>query len=107
MTTKHLFEIGEDDSLAIAAHRMTWLGSRHLPVTRDHEVIGVLSERDLLAWKSDGRALDGPNDCVGAAMSTPAIVATPNESLAEASARRLPRTSGASPSCSTAASWAC
>lgn len=89
MTTKPLFEIGENDSLAVAGHRMTWLGSRHLPVTRDHEVIGVLSERDLLAWKSDGRALDGPDDRVGAAMSTPAIVATPDESLAEASARMI------------------
>ena len=89
MTTKLLFEVGENDSLAVAAHRMAWLGCRHLPVTRDHEVVGVLSERDLLAWKSDGRALDGPEDRVGAAMATPPIVATPDESLGEAAARMI------------------
>jgi CBS domain-containing protein len=89
MTTKRLFEVNENDSLAVAAHRMTWLGCRHLPVTRDDEVVGVLSERDLLAWKSEGRALDGPDDRVGAAMSAPPIVATPDESLAEAAARMI------------------
>jgi CBS domain-containing protein len=89
MTSKVVFEVGENDSLAVAAHRMTWLGCRHLPVTRAGEVVGVLSERDLLAWKGDGRALDGPSDRVGAAMSTPAIVATPDETLAEASARMI------------------
>jgi CBS domain-containing protein len=89
MTTKVLFAVGEDDSLAAAGHRMVWLGCRHLPVTRGEEVIGVVSDRDLLAWQANGRTLDGPDDRVRNAMSTPAIVATPDETAAEAAARMI------------------
>lgn len=89
MTTKALFAVGEDDSLAAAAHRMVWLGCRHLPVTREQEVVGVLSDRDLLAWQAKGRTLDGPDDRVRAAMSTPVVVGTPDETAAEASARMI------------------
>lgn len=89
MTTKALFEVGENDSLASAAHRMAWIGCRHLPVTRGQDVVGVLSERDLLVWKAAGHALDGPEDRVGAAMSAPPVVATPDEELSEAAARMI------------------
>jgi acetoin utilization protein AcuB len=89
MTTKALFEVGENDSLASAAHRMAWVGCRHLPVTRGHEVIGVLSERDILVWRAEGRSLDGDGDRVGAAMSAPPVVATPDEELGEAAARMI------------------
>lgn len=89
MTTKVLFAVGEDDSLAAAAHRMVWLGCRHLPVTREQDVVGVLSDRDLLTWQASGRTLDGVDDRVRAAMSAPAIVATPDETAAEASARMI------------------
>lgn len=89
MTTKVLFEVDQNDSLALAAHRMAWLGCRHLPVMRNHEVVGVLSERDVLRWTAGGRTLDGPDDRVGAAMSTPPIVATIDETLGEAAARMI------------------
>ena len=52
-------------------------------------MVGVLSERDVLAWKAEGHSLDGPDDRVRAAMSAPAIVATPDEDLGEASARMI------------------
>jgi CBS domain-containing protein len=56
---------------------------------RNHEVVGVLSERDVLAWTAGGRSLDGPDDRVCAAMSTPPIVATSDETLGEAAARMI------------------
>jgi acetoin utilization protein AcuB len=89
MTARGLFDVSEGDSLASAAHRMAWLRCRHLPVTREGEVIGVLSERDVLAWKADGHALDGPNDRVRSAMSSPVITATPDEDIGEACARMI------------------
>ena len=89
MTTKNLLEVDQDDSLALAAHRMAWLRCRHLPVTKHRAVVGVVAERDLLAWKAEGRSLDGPEDKVRAAMSSPAILATPDEGIAEACARMI------------------
>jgi acetoin utilization protein AcuB len=89
MTTDNLFTIGEDDSLAAAAHRMTWTPCRHLPVVKDGEVVGMISERDILAWIGAQRRLDGPSDVVRAAMVAPASVASPDEDIGEAAARML------------------
>jgi acetoin utilization protein AcuB len=82
-------DIDEGASLASATHRMAWQGCRHLPVMRRGRLVGVLSERDVLSWQASGRSLDGPDDFVGAAMSSPAIVTGPDDDLAEASARML------------------
>jgi CBS domain-containing protein len=89
MTTKNVLEIGEDDSLASAAHRMAWLGCHHLPVTREHEVVGVVSEADVLRWSAARRPLDGPEGRVLLAMTAPPIVATPDERVGEAAARMI------------------
>ncbi len=97
LMTTELLEVSENDSLAVAAHRMTWAGCRHLPVTREGEVVGVLSERDLLAWRGEGRGLDGPQDRVGAAMSAPAVVAVPEDDLGQAAARMIARRIGCLP----------
>jgi predicted transcriptional regulator len=50
--------IGEDDTLAAAAHKMTCGKCRHLPVVRDGELVGLLSERDILACRGNGHQLD-------------------------------------------------
>jgi CBS domain-containing protein len=89
MTTENLLMIDEDDSLAAAAHKMTWARCRHLPVVRGHEVVGVLSERDILAWLGEGKRLDGPSDLVRAAMVAPARAASPDDDLGEVAARML------------------
>ena len=89
MTTENLLMIEEDDSLAAAAHKMTWARCRHLPVVRDREVVGVISERDILAWLGEGHRLDAPSDLVRAAMVSPAKVAAPDDDLGEVAARML------------------
>ena len=89
MTTDNLLMIGEDDSLPAAAHKMTWARCRHLPVVRDGQVVGVISERDILAWLGEGNRLDAPTDLVRAAMVTPATVASPDDDLGEVAARML------------------
>ena len=89
MTTDNLLTIGEDDSLADAANKMTWARCRHLPVVRGRNVVGVISERDLLAWLGEGHRLDAPTDLVRAAMVAPAMVAAPDVDLGEVAARML------------------
>ena len=97
MTTDNVTTVGEDESLAAAAHRMTWASCRHLPVVRDREVAGVLSERDLLAWIAGGHRLDGPTDLVRAAMAAPPLLATPEDDIGEAAARMLSHRVGCLP----------
>jgi acetoin utilization protein AcuB len=97
MTTDNMSTVSEGDSLATAAHRMTWQPCRHLPVLRDHQVIGVLSERDLLAWIADGHRLDGPTDLVRAAMAKPPLLATPEDDIGEAAARMISHRVGCLP----------
>lgn len=97
MTDDNLLTIGEDDSLAVAAHKMTWSPCRHLPVVKDREVVGVLSERDVLAWIGDGHRLDGPTDLVRAAMVKPPLLATPEDEIGEAAARMLSHRVGCLP----------
>jgi CBS domain-containing protein len=41
--------VAPDDDLEVAARRMAELGVRHLPVVDGHQLVGVLSVRDLLS----------------------------------------------------------
>lgn len=97
MTTHGLVEVQDGATLAAAAHRMSWQGCRHLPVTRGGAVVGVLADSDVLRWQASGHSLDGPDDLVRAAMATPAVVATPEEDVAEAAARMVASRIGAMP----------
>jgi CBS domain-containing protein len=71
-----------DDRLSVAAQQMVWGGIRHLPVVDDERVVGVLSQRDVLAHQADG-----PGTLVVEAMSQPAHVAHPEDDEVEVAAR--------------------
>ena len=77
--------IGEDDTLALASQLMKWNGIRHLPVMRGGRVVGMLSERDVLAHAWPDRPLK-QEALVREAMSTPVTIAPPHLDTAEAAA---------------------
>lgn len=71
--------VREDDDLALALQIMGWTGSHHLPVTRDGEVVGVLSQRDVFAYMAGEKGRESLTDLVGLAMSRPAKVVGPED----------------------------
>lgn len=77
--------IGEDDPLALAMQLMVWNGVRHLPVVRHGRVVGMISDRDVLARVAPdvrARAIGQVRD----AMSWPVTIAPPHMSVEEAAA---------------------
>ena len=76
--------IHEDDKLALALQMMAWSDVRHLPVVSAGEVVGVISERDLLrSYAERGRAA-AAKESVGAIMHSPALTIAPDADLATA-----------------------
>lgn len=79
--------VAETDDLATALQLMLWNGVRHLPVLRAGRLVGILSQRDLLARHDpvfpqnmlDGKVVD--------AMRTEVQVTHPKEELHDAAAR--------------------
>lgn len=47
------------DKIAFAVHRMDLGGFRHVPITTDGKVVGMISVRDILRFLS-GKHVDGP-----------------------------------------------
>ncbi len=79
---RRLLTVKSEDSIDLAVQLMAWSGIRHLPVTKNGRLVGLLSERDALRA---GRA--SPPRLVRDEMSVPVQVATPDEDLAEVEAR--------------------
>ena len=77
--------IAEDDTLALASQLMKWNGIRHLPVMRDGRVVGMLSERDILAHAFPDHPLK-QQALVREAMSSPVTIAPPHMDTIEAAA---------------------
>lgn len=77
--------IEESEDLATALQLMGWNGIRHLPVVRGGKVIGVLSERDVLA-RASADAKWNVSGSVEDAMSRPPKVAPPSMDANEAAA---------------------
>jgi len=87
MTTKVL-TIQADESAAVAEELMIQGGVRHLPVMRGDVLVGVISDRDVLAIAQETTRMDLP---VRAIMTAPPATAEPNEGVEEASARMAAR----------------
>ena len=77
--TRHPETVHPDDTLAKAKEMMDAAGFRRLPVVKDGEVVGMLTERDLRAHAG---YLESSK--VNAAMSAPVISVGPNSTVQEA-----------------------
>jgi acetoin utilization protein AcuB len=77
--TKHPETIHPDDTLAKAKEIMEVAGFRRLPVVKDDEMVGMLTERDL---RSHAGYLESTK--VNVAMSAPVISVGPNSTVQEA-----------------------
>jgi CBS domain-containing protein len=72
-----------EDSLAVATEIMWSSQVRHLPVLRDGEVVGLLSERDIFR-RGSAVGRDAAREPVARAMSSPALTIDPDGPLAAA-----------------------
>ncbi len=74
MTRKVVFVL-EQDNLAKAYTSMKAMAIRHIPVTKDGRVVGMLSDRDILTnskASKNGNTIV-PEVCVSDVMSTPVL----------------------------------
>jgi CBS domain-containing protein len=79
--------VNADDDIALALQMMLWRGVRHLPVLRDERLVGVVSERDILAGRLEGESFYSPSSRpVAELMTSPVEVAFPTQEIAEAAA---------------------
>lgn len=101
MTARPLVTVEPTTALASAWQLMTTSGVRHLPVLDGGDIVGLLSDRDVLAagraWLTDGAAERQPVMLVADAMSTRLSTTTPDRPANEAAATLLRRRVGALP----------
>ena len=77
-----------DDSLHHVSQIMAWTDTRHLPVTvGDDRLVGIISERDLLAFRAKQPESDPRSTPLSFAMHESPQTAAPESSLTEAAAR--------------------
>jgi len=73
--------IGRQESLATAHHMMRANGVRHLPVLEHGELVGIVTQRDLLFLETI-RGVDIDEDTVEDAMSSDTYAVTPDVPIA-------------------------
>jgi acetoin utilization protein AcuB len=90
------FTISETDGLGAAYAAMTRSHIRHLPVMRGSQLVGTLSERDVLAARAHAKG-GWATIPVSEAMHSPAQTAGPDDSLTEVAGRMALAKIGALP----------
>jgi len=91
------FTISETDCLGNAYSAMSRSRIRHLPVTTDGKLVGILSERDVLAARARVDDADWWQIPVRLAMRSPVQTANPDDSLTEVAGRLATAKIGALP----------
>jgi CBS domain-containing protein len=97
MTGPPVETVPETSPVGRAADMMRARRIRHLPVLRNNEVVGVLSERDVLRYLLLRGMKAGEQDPVSSAMSAPAAIVGPNDPLGWASGLMAERKLGCLP----------
>lgn len=93
----HAFTVAETDSLGNAYRAMTRSHIRHLPVMSDGKLVGMLSERDILAARAHTDEVNWWQLPVQLAMQAPPQTAHPEDSLTEVAGRLAGAKIGALP----------
>jgi CBS domain-containing protein len=97
MNSSNLRTVNLDDTLGFAAEVMVWAGIRHLPVVCGPEVVGLLSERDVLRRNGEVGARTAALESVERSMTRPAITIDPHEPVVAALTLVLSRRIGCLP----------
>jgi CBS domain-containing protein len=97
MSSSNIRTVNVDDTLGYAAEVMVWAGIRHLPVVRGREVVGLLSDRDVLRRNGEMGARSAALEAVERAMTRPAITIDPHEPVVAALTLVLSRRIGCLP----------
>lgn len=79
--------VSEGDDLALAQQIMLWRRLRHLPVLRNEQIVGILSERDMLSHRLSEMSPYTLAGQVGEVMRYPVETIHPGALVADAAAR--------------------
>jgi CBS domain-containing protein len=96
--TKDLVTVRESDDLALAESLLRLGGIRHLPVVRQGQLVGLLTQRDVLRSGQSGRA-GARTLLVSEIMSRELTTVRPAMALAQAARLMLERKFGCLPVC--------
>ncbi len=96
--TKDLVTVRESDDVALAEALLRLGGIRHLPVVRDHKLVGILTQRDILRSGASGKA--GAREiAVSDVMTREPTSVRPATALSQAARLMLERKYGCLPVC--------
>jgi acetoin utilization protein AcuB len=85
---REVIGVGPKDTLSLAVQTMLWTGYHQLPVIADGELYGMLSELDILRYRASQPESDPMSHSVSAAMITPVVIVSPDDSI-EVAAERM------------------